>query len=632
MFFCNLNYAKKILVADKILDDPSSKFVSSRPTTSDLSDPILFKVAQQWLKTCRRSHSRCGSWRSIVKKHPFTPTRLIEVTNANTGLIKLKACETLSENPSYVALSYCWGGEQPQKTVRGNLAKRQVGFALSELPNTIREAIIATNGIGFRYIWIDSLCIVQDDDLDKVRELGNMHRVYECAGLLISASSANNSNQGLFIRALEPMVNYQINYACPNDIVGSIHFQEVADLSPNDPIHSRGWTMQEHLLSNRILVYGSSGLRWCCRSAVWFEGPWDGDEINQNDAENIVYASETLAWKSIRKQSQLPKANIPISPETKLKFSLWPSSMIIAQLNSVRIFGVDNVIQDSNSACPKWVDVVMEWRRLVLSFQRRQISVLQDRLPAISSLAVKFGLLFTGKYLAGLWEQFLPQDLLWQVSSAYYDYQRRDQLSPFPSWSWASTNCEIQWENLADTITTLELVSAQVQLRDALAPYGHVEHAVLNLRGHLAPVKYHAIGDDVKEEDGLPEDFIQLGGSRSALFVIQRSRFSGVPRIGAILDDPNLTLRDLEECYCLEIIRRNPNSYIRRWLPSAGLVLKPRNADKTVFIRVGVFYMGKTNDGNALDWHIPPSKWDPQSSSKRESFFDEWPMTKIDLM
>lgn len=102
---------------------------------------------------------------------------------------------TTGEHGEYLTLSYVWGGDQIHKTTTANLSSYEQGIAASLLHSTIRDAIYVTHMLGFRWLWIDSLCIIQDSDEDKAHEIGRMHHIYRYSHLTIMAASANGVSE-----------------------------------------------------------------------------------------------------------------------------------------------------------------------------------------------------------------------------------------------------------------------------------------------------------------------------------------------------------------------------------------------------------------------------------------------------
>lgn len=124
------------------------------------------------------------------------PTRVIAVGTPGDMYVHLEE-PSAGKTESYVALSYCWGGGQEEiMTTKANRPEKLREIALGSLPQTIQDAITVTRELRYKYIWVDAICIVQDDEEDCAREVSAMSLVYSGASLTISAAKANNSKQG----------------------------------------------------------------------------------------------------------------------------------------------------------------------------------------------------------------------------------------------------------------------------------------------------------------------------------------------------------------------------------------------------------------------------------------------------
>jgi hypothetical protein len=106
----------------------------------------------------------------------------------------------------YACLSHCWGNVQPLKLIWDNQQQLKAGLPRSELPKTFRDAFEVCDWVNVRYLWIDSLCILQDSDEDWVHEASQMRNIYRNSFLTIGAACAANSTSGLF-RARDPLIN-----------------------------------------------------------------------------------------------------------------------------------------------------------------------------------------------------------------------------------------------------------------------------------------------------------------------------------------------------------------------------------------------------------------------------------------
>lgn len=146
-----------------------------------------------WIKDCQDKHSACnsGTFRRTL------PSRVIDVGPPD-GKTPPRLCDTNGEPGDYIALSHCWGGKQPLVTTKNNICSMKTFIPWGELPNTFQDAITVTRTLGLKYIWIDSLCIVQDDAQDWEREAAKMALIFEAAYVTIAATAASNGSVCLF--------------------------------------------------------------------------------------------------------------------------------------------------------------------------------------------------------------------------------------------------------------------------------------------------------------------------------------------------------------------------------------------------------------------------------------------------
>ncbi|EEU45276.1 uncharacterized protein NECHADRAFT_8562, partial [Fusarium vanettenii 77-13-4] len=143
-----------------------------------------FGSIRKWLGECVDGHPECPG-----DTPRELPTRLIMVSPVEAEP-SARLCETLGKTGQYCALSYCWGGDQVHKTTREKYAAYLQELPYEGLPQTIRDAFQVARSVGVGYIWIDSLCIVQDDKEDVAREMAKMFQIYFNSCFTISAASA----------------------------------------------------------------------------------------------------------------------------------------------------------------------------------------------------------------------------------------------------------------------------------------------------------------------------------------------------------------------------------------------------------------------------------------------------------
>lgn len=156
------------------------------------------RIARYWLESCTRErHPACFEAYDHSRKVTGLPKRLIHVGTENGDAPRL--VETKNMVASYCALSYCWGPGGFTTTTQANLSKHmQNGIPMDGLPLLLQHAIIVVRALGFQYIWIDALCIVQDDAEDWAGEAARMHVVYANADLTISTKTSSTCHSSLF--------------------------------------------------------------------------------------------------------------------------------------------------------------------------------------------------------------------------------------------------------------------------------------------------------------------------------------------------------------------------------------------------------------------------------------------------
>ncbi|KAM5357297.1 hypothetical protein ACJZ2D_016408 [Fusarium nematophilum] len=303
--------ARLLVHREKLFQKPSPS-LSEAYTES----PAHFQQAGQWLRECRRSHENCGN-----TKYPIPlPTRLLYIQGPSPGALtpRVKLVETANSNinDEYVALSYCWGlkhmAEQPFLLRRGNYLSCLEDINFSKLSRTMQHAIVITHQLGFSYLWIDSLCIIQQDPapeesatpspsvtpatsvdpaLDSVldsatdwkNESRKMARVYSNATCTIAATASTSGDGGCFRkRDLPSLRPYKIGRSPPRDAASEhiyIRCDDVFDFEryvDRAPINRRGWVFQERILSRRILHFGERIINWECRQRSASEVSPDG--------------------------------------------------------------------------------------------------------------------------------------------------------------------------------------------------------------------------------------------------------------------------------------------------------------------------------------------------------------------
>ncbi|KAI0831901.1 heterokaryon incompatibility protein-domain-containing protein [Trametes gibbosa] len=420
-----------------------------------------------WLWRCAcldesaHGHDRCKALATPSHYSPF-PTRLIDCTDPHRPRL---VC-TAGSCGTYLTLSYVWGMTQPHCLTSANISAYIQGIEATRLPSTIRDAIQVTHSLGLQYLWADSLCIIQDSDEDKQREIVRMRRIYRNAHLTIIAASARTVAEGFLHdrpASSSPSERLAIPWICPVEsgdrTVGgrqagtaylSPHIKDVttsySDLT-NSPISERAWCMQEDLMALRSLIFTSHTLQFRCQSAICNVGG--------------AYHYED-SWEPYS-NSRLPD--------------------ILLQPNSMKALGPYERRQ-----------LFLTWQRIVMGYSSRSVSFPSDKLVACAGIAEDFQRVLRSDYLAGSWRETLLEDLVWLsrdddcavLNCAY----TRPVAYRAPSWSWASVDGKISFESYEDRnscvlVPLAEVVRCNVTLVDDAHPFGQVAGGSLVLRAKL---------------------------------------------------------------------------------------------------------------------------------------------------
>ena len=195
-------------------------------------------ISSRWLKTCRKSHSQCKS-----SPGEFIPTRLI-----STAADRARLCliEDFPNFPEYATLSHCWGNNAFHTLKRNNLESFKSRIPQEALSQTISDSIKIARDLGILYIWIDSLCIIQDDDSDWMRESSLMSSVYGGSSLNIAASGAVDGRSGCFLqRSHTWKCLVEANFGNRPERFQCVPLRMYYESLRSGPLGKRGWALQE---------------------------------------------------------------------------------------------------------------------------------------------------------------------------------------------------------------------------------------------------------------------------------------------------------------------------------------------------------------------------------------------------
>jgi len=193
---------------------------------------------------------------------------------SNLNALRLVSGEKV-HGERYIVLSHCWGNLEPKEvltycTTKQNIRVRESGFADDDLPATFLDAVKVTRALGIYYLWIDSLCIIQQDLEDWEKEAKCMEQVYSSAYLTIAATSATNSKSGFLKRNTNRKHVY-----IQNDLGQRAYIRNTVSDFDHEvgraELITRGWILQERVLSRRTIHFGLHQMYFECGEAVYCE-------------------------------------------------------------------------------------------------------------------------------------------------------------------------------------------------------------------------------------------------------------------------------------------------------------------------------------------------------------------------
>jgi hypothetical protein len=220
-----------------LVDQPYS--VVSNPVS-----PAGITKLKGWIQECDSTHTDCPTHVTIPRN--FVPTRLIMLDSSTNEHIRLVS---LIKQVHYVALSYCWGSSEQSKTLKNNVEVRKGHIPVTELPRTLHDSIRMTQALGMQYLWIDSLCIIQDDEHDWALESSKIADIYSNAWLVLAATGAPDCASGMLQVREPPFV------IPPNQLLGTTAYISVWRTVTHDSTRTRFVTGQP--LWKRAWVRGS---------------------------------------------------------------------------------------------------------------------------------------------------------------------------------------------------------------------------------------------------------------------------------------------------------------------------------------------------------------------------------------
>jgi hypothetical protein len=441
------------VLADDILTQKSGKpqrvgkyRIGRYQLDPDLGSIQNSSIATRWLEDCRTLHKGCPN-----KHLSKLPTRVIDVGPSDEPTNpRLLLSEGIQAR--YAALSHCWGGEVWPRLTTENIDSFRKAIPLSDLPANFRDAIFLTKQLGIQYLWIDALCIEQDSKEDWEAESQKMGSVYKDSTITISATMSGRSTDGFLGQKFPPNIfrgNVELktwtDQASDARIKVNLKNEEEENLSRlfrTCPWNKRGWTLQESVISPRVLYFGERQIYWKCLKGF-------------QSADGVTSAI--------------------LMPES----DLYPEILKVIHSQTLAI---------SERHQPDLATVMDNYRELVKDYNLRTLSFNSDKFPAFSGLAALIHPTIGGEYLAGIWSEDFRRGLVWTTEMEECRHTLSDQA---PSWSWAVTNDPVRYYPIerkrAASPEDAQLLGHNIELKSANI-YGPVDSGCLIIGGLTKPL------------------------------------------------------------------------------------------------------------------------------------------------
>ncbi|KAF4432647.1 hypothetical protein F53441_13817 [Fusarium austroafricanum] len=378
--------------------------------------------------------------------------RLVKIVSDTDGLpetirvIETNEVNRVSCNIEYATLSYCWGKKPFARLLRSNIDLMKSGFPVQDLPATFRDAMTTTLRLGLKYIWIDALCIIQQDAQDWNLHSVTMSKVYSYSTITLAAAASPDSHGGLFRHRNPTAINgvrLDLKWTASEFKEGEYYLVPTdpwVNAVAKSPLLKRAWVFQERLLSRGTVYFAHDMLYWECGELYASElypegGPWD-----------LRYR-----YRNYDVSDRLPPGVLPVDD---YRFKHAYTDILTREL-------ADNTTMDEEMFLYVWLSVVAQYSAGKLTEER-------DKLIAIDGVAEQMTSIVSREhYINGLWRQrTLPLFLLWFSAG---------QATPLgtrvaPSWSWASVDTPVQFNFLFRAQTEPKVVA---KVTDIITPQAY---------------------------------------------------------------------------------------------------------------------------------------------------------------
>ena len=365
----------------------------------------------------------------------YLPDRIIDVGAMSSDTVQLRCAsdmEPKERTSHYLTLSHRWPKNHLISLTSKTLASYKHGIPISNLPKTFQHAVQATRQLKQRYLWIDSLCIMQDSVTDWQEQAAKMGSIYMNGLCNLAATAATDSNGGLFfdrnVTTIHPLRVrchwtfedfHGLYQHTPGGVCNVDDYLLLNRMIEDTELNTRAWVFQERLLSPRVVHFAQNQVAWECKNGLACE----------------MYPSGASA-----------------GPASVANWShFWP---------------IKNLAYEWSTKSTEAIHA--DWRRAVHWYSGSSMTKRKDTLPALSGLAKVMQNVTGDKYLAGLWETTIAHDLAWERKGSIKNRPNDSGDTGnwvAPTWSWASSEYLVAWSEspvLSATTIHVTLLRADI--------------------------------------------------------------------------------------------------------------------------------------------------------------------------
>jgi len=422
------------------------------------------------------------------------------------AIVRLCDSSNIPASAPYITLSHCWGSLEIFKLVSSNLEALMQQIPLSKLTNNFRDVIDLTKRLGVEYVWIDSLCIIQDSNDDWQYESGTMREVYKNAWCCIAAAGFANGSKGFYNErdpsAIVPQ-KFPVKIPDPDqnmEGLASQFYYLMEDCWHTDvevaPLNQRAWVYQERSLSPRILHIGARQMFWEC------------SELN---------ACEVFLRGVPPPLKKVNTGRLILYPMSRIQPKVYCETTAGLEMDIASVSGDQQVSTDSLLS--------KLWQNIASEYNSCNLTRYEDKLIAISGLAIEMQALSGDEYVAGMWKRGLIQQLLWQIVNDpdIVGTRPRPLTYQAPSWSWASVNLSTLQSVPPGATALANVVNYDLQFAGG-SEFRQITSGYIRLRGHLTGARFCASLTELRAESNRADCYLEVAlysGSKEGRVIVK---------------------------------------------------------------------------------------------------------------